>query len=1019
MHYRLFLVFLSLYSSCGFSNEAAWNCQQSKDGKEWVCVGDKKAPANSANETSQNPAQSPKVEGSAIVQPLKGQAPLVAEPRENNSPVEQPKAILAEPDRQNLPAKTTGPVAPEPLEERPVTAEKPGAAPQLLEEKPRPILAGPDSEQIPAENTNQAITEQHLPSGAEARETVTKPANRVHALPIIPEAGEPIPAGAVPEKKPVLNADNRIPGWDCAAGKDEGKWDCNLVGADPGGQPKVIAAENTNLRLLQPAFNSSQEQTFATLKSNLKFDPWQSCGVDAAAAPQFVHEKHLRDVTPLDVKSDYSEIFDNEIGYYLGNVQFHRADQDAQSDSANYDSVSETLDLQGNVFYSEEDLSLHSDTASLRLNSDQARLRDVLFIYPTTPLRGEAKVVYRDDKSLSRYSQVSYTSCQPGNQDWVVHASELKINREQGKGSANNAWVEFKGVPVFYSPYLSFPTDNRRLSGFLAPNFGNTQRSGFNLALPYYWNIAPNYDAVLRPRYLSNRGVLFGGDFRYLSEESKGKLSLEVLPNDRLLNKSRFLGAFKHNTVFSPHLSTNLDLNYVSDRDYFSDLGNALSFNNFSFVRSQADLNYSNNGLSFITRLDNYQTIDRGVLPQNQPYRRLPQITLNFARSFKVAQESFDTSIENEYVYFQHNDAVNGQRFNAKPSISLPIQTDAGFFKPKLSLQYTQYALSKGVLSSDSIARVLPIASIDTGLFFERNLTDSSYVQTFEPRLFYLYIPRKNQSNIPLFDSSTYDFVFNSLFRENRFSGTDRIQDANQITAAFTSRFIDTETGRERLKLNVGEIFYFQNREVTLCGDYLSVLCFQNNPFTQIETNTFSNVVTEVSSQLTEHISTQLGFQWNPQTTDFERNEAAIHFTNKPGEVVNLGFRYRKNPLFPDRRNDIIQSDVSFRWPVYDDWYAVGRWQYSWLFNATRDGFLGVQKETCCWRISILGRRFVNNTIVNNPQAISDINTFVEGVSQTGLFVQFELKGLTGIGQKLDDFFEQSIYGYINPDRKK
>ena len=204
----------------------------------------------------------------------------------------------------------------------------------------------------------------------------------------------------------------------------------------------------------------------------------------------------------------------------------------ASSNTANYDSVSEVLDLHGDVYYSEDELALHSDTATLKLASDQAKLRDVQFISPTTPLRGRAESVYRDSKTFSRYKDVAFTSCRPGNQDWIVHASELKMNKITGKGAAKNAWIEFKGVPVFYSPYLSFPIDNRRLSGFLAPSFGSTQKSGFSLSTPYYWNIAPNYDATLIPRYLTKRGALLAGKFRYLTEQSKGKVGLEFMPND-------------------------------------------------------------------------------------------------------------------------------------------------------------------------------------------------------------------------------------------------------------------------------------------------------------------------------------------------------------------------------------------------------------------------------------------------------------------------------------------------------
>ena len=359
-----------------------------------------------------------------------------------------------------------------------------------------------------------------------------------------------------------------------------------MAGADPKGKAEAVATNEPTWRLLTPAFDHQQEQTFSTLTSQLKYDPWENCSVEPGTKRDFVPGANQRDASPLDVKSNYAEIFDNEIGSYSGNVKMTRADQQSSSNTANYDSVSEVLDLHGNVYYREDELALHSDTATLKLASDQAKLRDVQFISPTAPLRGRAGSVYRDSKTFSRYKDVAFTSCRPGNQDWVAHGSELKMNKTTGRGSAKNTWVEFKGVPVFYSPYLSFPIDNRRISGFLAPAFGSTQQSGFNISTPYYWNIAPNYDATLIPRYLTERGALLAGKFRYLTEQSQGKVGVEVMPNDSQTNTTRYLGSIKNFSQITPNINSNVDLNYVSDRTYFSELGNALSFANFNYLRS-------------------------------------------------------------------------------------------------------------------------------------------------------------------------------------------------------------------------------------------------------------------------------------------------------------------------------------------------------------------------------------------------------------------------------------------------
>jgi LPS-assembly protein len=458
----------------------------------------------------------------------------------------------------------------------------------------------------------------------------------------------------------------------------------------------------------------------------------------------------------------------------------------------------------------------------------------------------------------------------------------------------------------------------------------------------------------------------------------------------------------------------------VSDKNYFSDLGNALTTSTYSsYLLSQANLGYADNGVSLRGHVDNYQSIDPAITPEGIPYRRLPQVNLNLNHSFKFMP--LTTSMDAEYVYFQQAVLVNGQRTNVKPSVSLPMKTVSGFLTPKLSLQSTQYSLSnpnQTVLAFDSQSRTLPIFSTDAGLYVEKDLNffNKSYLHTLEPRLFYLYIPKKDQSTIPIFDTALYDFSFRSMFLENRFSGTDRLQDANQLTAALTTRLVDTNSGKEKLKLSVGEIAYFQNREVTL-------------PFYPVETNKLSNLVVELNAGLTDRISLSTGTQWDPHLNEIVRQTSGLHYLNKPdinmpGEIINVGYRYRKNTLIPTvpgtRPFDIIQSDASFHWPVYDNWSAVGRWTYSLLNNSTQESFLGVEKENCCWTFRFIGRRWINNVNLNanNPVIQSNIPIVdATGISQTGVFLEVELKGLSSFGEKLDTFFEKQIYGYRAPQK--
>ncbi len=781
------------------------------------------------------------------------------------------------------------------------------------------------------------------------------------------------------------------PGWTCTSNDQNETWNCSLVGADPNGETHVVSDPDANFGFFAAAFDYKQELVFETLQSQLKYDPWQSCLSPATGRQQYVSGKDLRNTAPMDVTADYSEVFDKEITSFFGNVEMIRADQKVLSDIASYDTVSETMDAQGHVYYSEDELSLYSDTALLNLGTDEARLRKALFISPSAPIRGSADIVYRDSKVLSRYKTVAFTSCEPGNQDWVVHAGRLKMNKHTGKAAATDAWLEFKGLPVLYTPYISFPLDDRRITGLLTPTFGNDEDNGFDVTVPYYWSIAPNYDLTVWARYMSRRGGMLSGDFRYLTKMNQGSLGVEVLPYDLKKQESRYSGYFKDRAQYTPHLSSNIDLSYVSDSDYFEDLNNLLGISTERFLKSRADLNYQREGIAFRTHLETFQVIDNDITDAQKPYQTLPQVSLNLNHSFE--EWPVDLAMDSEYVHFYQSGRVTGHRFNVKPSLAMPIQTAAGFITPKISVQHTQYLLQDQELGkADDISRTLPIFSVDGGVVFEKNLSlmNAEFLHTLEPRLFYLYIPEDNQDDIPLFDTALQDFNFNSMFRENRFSGTDRVQDANQITLAMTSRLIDAETGQERLNLSVGQILYFKDREVTLSG---------GNP----ETNNFSNVVAELSGQLTDHWSFSSGIQWNPEVNDISRGQVDVRYRNRAEQIINLGYRYRRDD--PERAASIIQSDVSIRWPISDNWFGVGRWLYSLKDNFSTESFLGLEKESCCWRFRVVWRRFGKD---NNSSDNDNIDQ--------GVFVQLELKGLASFGEKVDEFLEENLRGYSRPE---
>jgi LPS-assembly protein len=787
----------------------------------------------------------------------------------------------------------------------------------------------------------------------------------------------------------VVATKQTLPGWNCKADNEQAGWDCNLTGVDPQGELHLPKPPDSHLNSKEQ-LASYDAFLFQNMLDVIPQDPWGNCGRGEQVAPAIVLSEtteSLRQNSAAYIEADFSEALESdEVVTFSGNVDFKRADQTIRADKLTNDQLANTISAQGNVLYRQEGVTFQSEKSFMWLNSDQGKLYSNHFIFETIPARGSSQLTTLKSKTLTRHHNITYTTCKPGNQDWQLEAEQLTLDKASGVGTANAVWVHFKQVPLFYTPWVTFPIDDRRKSGLLMPSFGSGDETGFDLSVPYYWNIAPNYDAIITPRYLSNRGLLLGTEFRYLTSNSEGIIAAEYLHEDKETEEARGQINWESKTRFTERLTSNFDINLVSDDDYLDDFGNSLSINDTRHLLNRADLNYQGNGWSLLGRLDGYQTIDHDVLSEDQPYRRLPQILFNLNDQAGPLGSQFN--LQSEFVYFDKGDRVTGKRLNIKPEISFPLRTAGSFITPTLALQSTQYWLEdQPTTDSDSINRTLPILSVDSGLFFERNLqiAENSWQQTLEPRLFYLFVPNENQDDIPIFDSGEYDFTFNQLFRHNRFSGTDRINDANQLTAALTTRFIESETGRERLRASIGQIFYFRDREVTLSPTPTAAELKENS-------TSSSDLVTELDALLTDHWSLRTAYQWSPHQGDSQRASASVRYRDGSERLFNLSYQFREELL--------DQTDVSLRWPIADSWHGIARWNYSLSDEITLDSFLGVEKENCCWRFKVLVRHSVDD---------------IDSEPETAFFFQIELKGLTSFGAQLDQILSNEIPGYQLP----
>jgi LPS-assembly protein len=669
-------------------------------------------------------------------------------------------------------------------------------------------------------------------------------------------------------------------------------------------------------------------------------------------------------------------------------VDVRRAQERVVAERLTYDRNTGQISSPGATLLERPGLRMIGDQAQLNLETDQGQMQHVSYRFSNSAnLRGTADLAELLNPTQTRYSGLIYSACPPGNNAWSIKAARLKLDQAQGIGVAHHARVRVKGVPVAYTPYLRFPIDNRRRSGFLIPSIGNSDSRGFEFVQPYYWNIAPNLDATLSPRYLSKRGLLFGTELRYLTANDQGQINAEFIPNDAAYkdNGPRWALNLTESGNWFGRFYSLVDFSAVSDDAYLEDFGNGLDITSTRQLLQRALIGYAGNGWSLQAALEGYQTIDPNTLPSQRPYGRLPQLI--FTLNPIDLGPGLVARLNAEYNYFDHNHLVHGQRLAMQPSLSLPLRRSYGHLIPTLSLNLSGYDLTDTAASQPSSpSHAIPSFELDGKLVFERtaNWFGSSAVQTLEPRLYYLYTPYQDQSETPVFDSSQLTFNFANLFRSNRFTGRDRIGDANQLTAALSSRFLDTRSGAELLRLSIGRILYFADRQVQIVGP------------TQV--NRESPIAGEVSAQLFDHWQGRASVEWDPEQQEEDqwgRRTLQLQYREPDAErLVNLAYRFDRGTSVENR---FETTDLSFRMPVGDQVSLVGRWLYSLETEETSDAFAGLEFGQCCWKIRVIGRHFKNSA---------------DSPANTSVMLQVELAGLGAFGSSVDSFLQREVYGY-------
>ena len=686
-----------------------------------------------------------------------------------------------------------------------------------------------------------------------------------------------------------------------------------------------------------------------------------------------------------------------------GNAILKKGNTTIKAEVIEYDEVSEKIITTGNTNIDLESMSLRGSKLSLKLSDETGQMDDASFIFKNADkpeksvikrgvvvtkrsydFRGDAKAIFFEGENKKRLQSSRITTCEADSDDWYIKSSNMEVNTKTDRVNASNAILEFKGLPVLYTPSIDFSLNKNRKSGFLGSTFGTTSQGGFDFRVPYYFNISPNMDATLTARYLGKRGPLADGEFRYLTENYSGFNQLQYMNHDQSSGQdNRYYVKLDHQHKFNNGWSASYNYQKVSDDTYFSDLATMIQVTSVVNLPQRANINYAGETWKFNALTEKYQTLTNA---SNSPYQRLPQLNLSGRKDF----DSYILDLKSQWAYFDKdekftyglNEKPTGSRLSITPGISVPFTRTYGYVKPKLSANVRSYNLNNSSIGNKDI--FTPIVSVDSGMYFDRtvNLLNQNFTNTLEPRLFYVYIPYKDQSALPNFDTGLADLNMQTLFSENQYNGQDRINDANQLTASITSKFID-KNGKERLSGILAQRYYFEDRKIF--GTELSAK------------KANSDIFMGGTARLANSLNLDAMFQYDPDSSKLLRSTLSSRYNPEPGKILNLSYRMIEN--VSDSIQDLKVFNAAGQWPLGNRFYSIARYNYDLKTSQTIEVLGGVEYDGGCWVARTIFDR------ISLPTSPEPNYTF---------FMQLELNGLGTIGsdaRKLNNFLYRNVPG--------
>ncbi|WP_296190887.1 MULTISPECIES: LPS-assembly protein LptD [unclassified Psychrobacter] len=798
---------------------------------------------------------------------------------------------------------------------------------------------------------------------------------------------------------------------------------------------QTIPAVGSDLRLLPNSVDSAQrcEGQWVYPKKN----PNYQRAINETGAPNGQPAPNLNGIpnnqAPLFAESDYGYYDNVDYAELSGNVIVDQGTQHIEAEKIVLDLNNNVAAAQGKVMFTDQATGQNSNVQnskssltdkastggligvadSLNYNTEtgQSTAKDVAFASVELQAHGYAKHLNRPNETQYELDEVMFSTCPPTNRKWQFDAKSIDLDTETGRGEAYNTTFRIADVPVFYLPYFNFPIDNRRSSGFLLPSASVGSENGLEVDVPYYFNLAPNYDATLNTRVYTNRNPMLSGEFRYLTDEyGEGIFNGSYLPNDKKYDgedRSSFFYDHYWSSNSIPRLSGDAKYSYVSDADYLNDFDTlGLSDNTLNLPR-RARVNYYNDYVNGELKVETFQTLDafnnngQPLQDKDKPYSRLPQLKLDYRLPWA---KSFDITGVSDSAYFKKSiddgseNEKSGTRFYNKLSAVYPMEKSWGYIKPKFSLQhlYTSYdedSLADNDLSKDdgNQSVFVPQISVDAGLHFSQagspfgafDDTLGGY-RLLSPRLKYTYSPYKDQNDIPNFNTRIASINYEQLFSDSWFLGHDRLQDLHAFTPGINYRYIDA-TGVTRFDGSIAEQFYIDDGRVTL-EDQKPVLTNSSSGLVwDTSTQPYNNVWVDVSGALTHR------YDLNYITTE-------LRYQPSDNSLFNVGFVKRMRDENTDQL-PLSAFTASAVFPINNSWRVLAQGQYDYNRDKMLDSLIGVDYEDCCFGFAVYGRRYYN-----------DLN--IKDKPTQAIMAEIRLNGLGSGSSRLTRLLSDKVLGF-------